>query len=180
GYYSTLRLADFDGDGMDDACARGPDGWQCWRSSGTGFGAAVAGPAWADSVGWNNPQYYGSIRTGDIDGDGKVDVCARAAAGIRCALSTGSGFGNGIVGPEWSNAAGYGAVEYWSTIRMTDVDGDGRADLCARGPAGVTCHLSTGSGFGPAIAGPDLTDASGWGDMDNASTIRFGDLDGDG
>ncbi|MGI5862385.1 MAG: phosphodiester glycosidase family protein [Myxococcales bacterium] len=180
GYYSTLRLADFDGDGMDDACARGPDGWQCWRSSGTGFSAAVAGPGWADSVGWNNPQYYGSIRTGDIDGDGKADVCARAAAGIRCALSTGSGFGSTFVGPEWSNDAGYGSVEYWSTIRMTDIDGDGRADLCARGPDGVTCHLSTGSGFGPAVAGPNLTDASGWGDMDNASTIRFGDVDGDG
>jgi MYXO-CTERM domain-containing protein len=180
GYFTTIRLADIDGDGRDDVCARSPDGWGCWPSTGTGFGARIAGPPWSDASGWNQPYYYGTVRTGDIDGDGRLDVCARGAAGMFCALSTGTGFDAPFSGPAWTNDLGFTDPKYWSTIRLVDVDGDGRADLCARTAEGVMCHLSTGTAFGDAVAGPTLSDATGWGDMDNASTIRFGDVDADG
>lgn len=179
-YYGTLRLADFDGDGRHDLCVRSASDFRCYPSTGSGFGAAVSLTALSDASGWDAPEHYGTIRMGDIDGDGKADLCARAAAGMRCWKSTGSGWGSAITGPEWSNAKGWAELLYWSTIRLVDVDGDGRADLCARSSAGLACHLSDGAGFGPAVDGPAWSDANGWARYKNAFTVRFADIDGDG
>src|SRR5256885_564695 len=66
---------------------------------------------------------------------------------------------------------------------MVDVNGDGKADLCARGSAGVSCAISTGTSFGalslwqPALAA--FSNANGWNNVQNYSTIRFGDLNRD-
>jgi len=178
-YFSTIRLADIDGDGRADICARGSTDFRCWLSSGTGFGSAVIGPALSDASGWNAIDRFGTIRMGDVNGDGRADVCARGADNMLCWLSSGSGFSNRIVGPAWDDA-GWGEVAYWSTIQLRDVDGDGRADLCGRAADGWRCHLSTGNGFGAAIAGPGLADTTGWGDHSNYATIRLADIDGDG
>jgi exopolysaccharide biosynthesis protein len=179
-YLSTIRLADFNGDGMDDVCVRTSTDFRCYPSLGDGFGPAVIGPDLADGSGWSHPRNYGTIRMADVNGDGLADVCARANAGIRCWLSDGNGFPTGIEGPAWSNAEGWDHVKYWSTIRLADIDGDGMADLCGRDAEGIKCHLSTGDGFGPTISGPNLSDASGWGNYANYSTIRLADVDGDG
>jgi len=179
-YYSSIRLVDVTGDGLDDLCARGPDGVVCYPSTGTGFGAVITGPGWSDAGGWGEISHYGTIRFGDINGDGKADVCARAAVGMVCALSTGNGFAPTFEGPAWSNANGWNQLKHWSTIRMADIDGDGRADLCGRAVAGVVCHRSTGSGFGPQLAGPELSDSAGWDDWTNYMTIQMADVNGDG
>lgn len=179
-YYATVQLADVDGDGLADACARGPSGILCARSTGTGFAAPFSGPAWSDATGWNAPSHYRTIRFPDIDGDGRADVCGRAGAGVTCARSNGSGFGPAIAGPSWSDEAGWGAASYASTLQFPDVDGDGRADVCGRGPSGVMCALSAGSGFGAPFAGPAWSDAAGWSAPDRYATILFPDLNGDG
>jgi hypothetical protein len=180
-YYSTIRLADVTGDGRDDLCARFGAGVRCYPSTGAGFGEQVTGPELSDASGWNGPDHYGTIRMGDVDGDGRADLCARAARGMLCWISEGeAGFPRRIDGPEWSDDAGWSDVRCWSTIRLADVNGDGRADLCGRAAAGWRCHLSTGDGFGPALEGPGLSDDSGWRDHDNYSTIRLADVTGDG
>ncbi len=179
-YYSTIRFADVNGDGMADLCARGPDGIECYLSTGNGFGEAVYGPSHADSVGWDRPEHYSTYRVGDINGDGRDDLCARASASMWCYLSATGPFADRIDGPEWSNAAGWAQPKYYSTIRMADINGDGLADLCARGPDGIECYLSTGNGFGEKVQGPALTDASGWDDPTNYLTIRMGDINGNG
>lgn len=187
-YYGTLRLADVTGDGLDDLCGRASDGLLCWPSTGSSFGPPIPGPTTADgsgpeltdALGWAHPEYYGTFRMGDLDGDGLADLCARGGAGVMCWPSTGAGFGSVIGGPSWSNASGWGDVSHWSTIRMLDVDGDGRADLCGRDADGILCHLSTGDGFGPEIRGPGWSDDTGWADYANFATLRWGDLDGDG
>ncbi|MBX3247072.1 MAG: VCBS repeat domain-containing M23 family metallopeptidase [Myxococcales bacterium] len=178
--YTTLRLADVNGDGRDDLCAREPDGFRCWLSDGERFGAPFEGPRWANDNGWGVARYYGTIRMGDVDGDGRADVCARAAAGIRCALAGAEGFGETFVGPEWSDASGWGAMQYWSTIRLADVNGDGRADLCGRDAEGLRCAFSSGAGFAEPVLVAPLSDASGWADLSNYGTLRVGDVDGDG
>lgn len=179
-YYSTIRFADINGDGGDDVCGRGPDGIECYVSTPTGFGPRITGPTLSDDSGWGGIDHYGTIRFGDVNGDGKADVCARAAAGMRCWLSDGAGFPSRIDGPVWSDAEGWDQVRFWSTIQLADIDGDGRADLCGRDSSGFGCHLSQGSSFGPRIAGPELSDASGWGDRTNYMTFRMGDVTGDG
>src|SRR5690606_2596749 len=37
-YYETIRVADFDGDGLEDLCARAGAGWRCHPSLGDSFG----------------------------------------------------------------------------------------------------------------------------------------------
>ena len=179
-YASTVQLADVNGDGKADACARAAAGVTCALSTGSGFGTPFAGPAWSDAEGWNVPAYYATVQFPDVNGDGKADACARAAAGITCALSTGSGFGAPFAGPAWSDAAGWNTPSRYRTIRFPDIDGDGRADVCGRSSDGLHCARSTGTGFGADIAGPGWSDATGWSSAAYASTIQFPDVDGDG
>ncbi len=175
---STIRLADVDGDGLADLCARGSDGFACYRSTGDGFEPLGVLAALSDAAGFADVNYFATVRMGDVDGDGRADVCARGASGVSCWLSDGKGFSEQIPGPAWSDASGFGAWQSWATIRIADVDGDGRADLCAREDAGFTCYLSGGHDFDQKIPGPAMADAaSAW---PIATSIRMGDLDGDG
>jgi hypothetical protein len=178
--FSTIRLADIDGDGRADLCARGAEGFTCSRSTGAGFEPWRTLAALSDAEGFSDVNRYATVRMGDIDGDGRADVCARLAGGMSCWRSTPNGFSERIVGPAWSDAAGFGAWQRWSTIRLADVNGDGRADLCALEPAGWTCYLSDGAGFGERVAGPALADEADPARRDRFGSMRLGDLDGDG
>ncbi|MCA9595801.1 MAG: VCBS repeat-containing protein [Myxococcales bacterium] len=179
-YWSTLRLADVNGDGKADLCARSATDFRCHLSKGDGFGAAITGPALSDAKGWGHDRYYGTIRMGDVNGDGKADVCARGSGGVSCWLSDGAGFPDKIDGPTLTDANSWDGVQYWSTLRMADVNGDGKADLCARAAAGLRCWLSDGTSVTDKIDGPELSNAKGWNKPEYYSTLRFGDLNRDG
>ncbi len=179
-YYSTLRLADVDGDHRDDLCARDSQGFGCWLSDGKAFKQRVEGPAWLDAAGHDTAQVYGTVRMGDLDGDGRADVCVRSHEGVRCARSEGVKFSKEWAGPAWTDALGFDAIQYWSTLRMVDVNGDLRADLCVRTASDLRCHLGTGAGFGEAVIVAAASDANGWHDYSNYTTLRTGDVTGDG
>ena len=72
-----------------------------------------------------------------------------------------------------ARARGWADARYASTLQLADVDGDGRADVCGRGPSGLVCAISTGKGFGKVER---WSTASDFGD----GAIRFGDVNGDG
>jgi hypothetical protein len=180
-YYSTITLADYTGDGLDDVCARAGSGWVCWPSTGTGFGAMIAGPGFADTTGWDDPSNFDAIRMADVDGDAKADIVARPNAGTLYYLSSGTGFAAGLAGPIWTDDNGWNAPWHYATIRLADVDGDGSADLCALTTTDFRCHLWTGAGFAAdPIGGAFMGSAAGWNDVSHYSTIRLGDVDGDG
>ena len=72
-----------------------------------------------------------------------------------------------------TDARGWRDAKYASTVQLADVDGDGRADVCGRGPSGIVCALSTGKGFGKLerwSGAPEFADGA----------LHFGDLNGDG
>lgn len=182
-YYATMRYPDIDGDGLADVCGRGIAGIGCALSNGASFDpAALWSAGFNDAGGWNQEKYYATIRFPDVNGDGRADVCGRGAAGISCALSTGNGFTEPFLwSPQFDDASGWSSVQYYSTIRFPDVDGDGRADVCGRGIAGVSCAVSTGVSFAPAtLWTAEFSDGNGWASPQYYTTLQFPDINGDG
>lgn len=115
---------------------------------------------------------------GDINGDGRVDyVYANAAGALYLQMSSGSNLGPpaslGINAPVLSsicaspghNGACNELANFFGTVALGDVNGDGRADLVVGG----NVHHSTGSGF--SSAGYSVTAA-------NIGVL--GDVNGDG
>lgn len=161
--------------------------WNCAAGAGVnGYCASAATIAGTTNT-WNGDEsYYSTVRYGDIDGDGKTDVCGRISTGIQCFRSTGSGFASSPISiPAWNNMAGWAQEKYYSTIQFADLNGDGRADLCSRASTGIECYLGKdASGFAPTpvTLTSDFTDGLGWGDTLKKYyyTLRFLDLDQDG
>lgn len=184
-YYPSLRLADINGDGKPDVCGRGSGGISCSLNSGTGsFGPYQQwGTNFTDANGWNQPPYTSTIMFADINGDGKADVCGRGGGGISCFLSTGSSFGTSYLATsDFSDSEGWNNAAYYPSIRLADVNGDGKPDVCGRGATGVVCALNNGNGtFGTARQWDgNFTDAGGWNLPQYTSTIIFADINGDG
>lgn len=200
-YYATIQYPDIDGDGKADICGRDAAGIICYKGNGVGvFLPAFRGPNWSDAAGWDanwktgtEPKYFTTIQFPDLNGDGRADVCGRFSDGIRCAINTGSGFG-----PEFalhaanealSDGAGWGQPQYYSTISYPDLNGDGNADVCGRGGAGLQCWLNPGNGtpvtskfsIGPMIPNANpWSDANGWAQRKYYATIQYTDINGDG
>lgn len=161
----ALHLADVTGDGQADVCVAAPDGIACAASN-------VAGELGAFRA-WSRDDHAASFRFADVDGDGKADACSRTAAGITCARNLGRRFDAGRLWlADMSDVRGWREAQFASTVQLADVDGDGRADVCGRGPSGVMCALSTGKGFGRVERWSSSTDFS-------TGDIHFGDLNGD-
>lgn len=188
-YGSTVQLADVSGDGRLDACGRSATGITCaLRGDGAFAEPAVFTREFADDGAFVQPSSYRTLRFGDVNGDGYADVCGRTSAGIVCALNTRSGSfapSTRWLASAFTDAAGFAADAYASTIQLADVSGDGRADVCGRGPSGITCALSNGaSAFvndHPWSFRDDFSDAQGYAAAASYyGSVRFGDLNGDG
>jgi peptidoglycan/xylan/chitin deacetylase (PgdA/CDA1 family) len=188
--YGTVRLANVDGDalGRADVCGRHPAlGIRCARSTGNGFGAVKTWLAteYTDALGWRPEEYSTTIQFADLNGDGRADVCGRGMWGMRCALSK----KENLFGPAswWSQGTDFSDLEGWGvgarfygTIRLGDVNGDRKADVCGRASWGIVCALSDGARFGPAVTwSPDFADLA-WAPDEYAMTIDLGDVNGDG
>jgi hypothetical protein len=190
-YWRTVQFADINGDGKADVCGRGGPGIYCATSSGTAFNSPTlwSNDNFGDVHGWNvHPSRWRTIQFPDVNGDGKADVCGRGSAGVYCALSNGSSFGASVlIANDYSDANGWGSQEsYWSNIKFSDVNGDGKDDVCGRGGQGIYCAISLSNssaiGFGKVSRwSPDFGDADGWSSHPSYwSTLQWVDVSGDG
>lgn len=185
-YWGTIQYGDINGDGLDDLCGRRGNGFICGTSDGMGGfpNVQIWTTEFNDGSFWEtNQKYWGTIRLVDVNGDGKQDVCARFPDGIHCGLSTGTAFAPTTV---WTNSYGDGngfdaLASYWGLLRYPDLNGDGKADVCARASNGLVCGISDGTKFTAVKYWDDYyTDAGPWDDNPKYwATIQFADINGD-
>jgi hypothetical protein len=88
--WRDTRFADFNGDGRLDLGSRTGSGqWFVFLNAG-GTGFTFPSSPWAA---WNEAANWGSVRSDDVDGDGRADLIGRASDGKwYLARSTGSAF----------------------------------------------------------------------------------------
>jgi LmbE family N-acetylglucosaminyl deacetylase len=91
----------------------------------------------------------------DLDGDQLLDWCSATPAGPACSLGAhrelttdGVAWGFASAG-QIEGSASAGAVPDAATAVFTDIDGDGRDDLCTLQGETIACARSTGRGFAP-------------------------------
>ena len=141
-YYETLRGANVDGVQGDELIARASDGLRV-RSLGpeAGFSPGATLTALAGAASTIQPGRWGSIRTGDIDEDGRQEVLALDGTGLQAwSYDWNDRVWNrlqpstplALAADPWLSRP-----EYYSTLQTGDVDGDGRDDVLARGPFGI-------------------------------------------
>lgn len=147
-YYKTMSYADINGDDKVDLCLRGLYGVSCYANSGSGFSstATVTDTNYSNANLWYQESWYSTVVYVDVNGDERADICGRkGGAGIWCAINNGSTFGTYT---QWTGSGVFdGAWEdpsRWSTIRYTDINGDGRPDVCGRDAFSIKCYLNDG------------------------------------
>ncbi|WP_329413626.1 trypsin-like serine protease [Streptomyces sp. NBC_00704] len=137
---SIVAPGDVTGDFLPDLVSVDSAG-NLWINPGRGNGGI--GASVKAATGWNN---YNVVRGhGDFNGDGRADLIARNKTSGAVYLFRGRGvsgtsaFAPGLKVATWSNTT------YNAFATVGDVNGDGKADLLARTPAG-TLYLYRGNG----------------------------------
>ncbi len=179
GINRELALADFNGDGNQDIIRRTSSN-EIFVNYGNGNGTFQH----SVSFGTHAAGQYGSIATGDLDGDGKDDIFlgdvtapdtsllltnVSAPTGANIQLLTGNGDGTltaginvGISGNDISQAI------------LADIDNDGNSDVITANGTDGTVTYFTGNGDGTFNAAQTLTVGG------TVSHVSVTDSDGDG
>jgi hypothetical protein len=184
--YTTIQLADIDGDGRAEMIGRIHGGLVTSRfDADTGTWITINGtPGFGDGSGFSDPSLYGTMQLADIDGQPGAELLARSNEGFYTlgwdkASSTWQTLHlqPGLLDSSiWAKPSGY------STIQFADIDGQPGAELVARQPgAGGGMREWKWVGGQWSALGEEATnsDANGWDAPEHYATLRFADIDGE-
>jgi hypothetical protein len=173
--YSTIQLADFNGDGRDELLARNDQGLEIWSFDTTlGQWRPQVGaddlpltltdfrsplPNESPATDWTKAEYYSTIQTAHIGGNPGAQILARFADGMRVYYFN-PGPGGSIDGGSWSlisqggpfsDADGWNDPSRYLTIRAGDVDvsDPGGTELIGRSQSGLVGYNWNGAGWSP-------------------------------
>lgn len=124
GVATSLSLADVDSNGNLDIVYSSGGTAKVALGNGTGtFGTEVS---FATAAGTDN------VTTGDVDGDGRIDIVAASSTGNTISILTGTGSGTFNAYTSLSAAAGAGG------LKLSDLNGDGPLDIVSSDSSGYT------------------------------------------
>lgn len=203
-YWTTIQLADIDGDGREEVLGRDESGMVAYEvPTGNRIDGEVNGPfagpipnvsplpdcpfePGANSCFGSGPAYYSTIQLADVDGNGREELLGRASDGVRVRRYQGDTpdpWGALPTLPDLSDQNGYTNQSRWETIQLADINGDRRAEALARGAQGLLAWTydrpsRTWKAL-PANPALSLADDFWASDRSYYSTIQTGDVDGD-
>lgn len=142
-------------------------------------GPSLTLPRWTDAGGWDNPQYYATIQLADFNGDGRDELLARGASGIRMHTwdaAYGQWRDMGVQtfpdADAFSDSEGWSKPQHYSTITTVEYvypNGHYAAALIAVGATGLVTYTWDGAQTWSAVSGgPDWV----WDDPSNYLTVR--------
>ncbi|RYZ43190.1 MAG: hypothetical protein EOO71_04490 [Myxococcaceae bacterium] len=98
-----------------------------------------------DAQHWLPPEYSTTVQLADVNSDSRANLCGRNATGMVCAFDTGSGTFTGyryFDNAEYRDHLGGASSAYGMTMLLSDISGDGHADVCGRSVSRMTRALS--------------------------------------
>ena len=175
-YVTSVAFGDVDGDGRDEMAVTrlsdANDRWFLFDDATNGYSLVTSG-----GKNWGGDNFATFAAFGDIDGDGRDEFAITRSArenarywifrwdGSLRTLHTG--------GENW------GSNNNATSIAFGDVDGDGRDEFGVTRRAGENERFfifdDINAGFRKLLSG-----GKGWGGVNYATSIAFGDFDGDG
>lgn len=176
-YATSIAFGDVDGDGLDEVgvTRQTAEGVRFFilDDASEGFNELFSG-----GEGWDGLSYPSAIAFGDVDGDGldEVGMSLKAAIGIRFFVLDDAV--NGFT-PVFYGGWNWGVSSYATSIAFGDVDGDGfdEVGVSRRASTGFRFFLldDAGHGYSELLAGGEDWEIGRY-----ATSIAFGDVDGDG
>ena len=162
--HNAMALADYDGDGNLDLAAsrRTPDG--VYVATGLGDGGFVMGANILLPVG-ASPR---DIATGDLEGDGELDLVTADYGTDSVSVLPGEGGGAFAYGRSYAVGRGPYAVE------IVDADGDGALDVVSANNVSDTVTVLRGTGTGALLSNRTFTTG------EEPVSVAVGDFDRDG
>ena len=160
--FNRIVLADLSGDGCVDLLATRPDGtlWYYPNNMSGNPGHLPFSSGTQVGSGWN---IFTHISVGDVTGDGYADVVATTAAGALYLYPNSINSNPGHVPYLWGSVIGSGWAGL-SDVLLSDVSGDGYADILATGGDGSLRYypnnINGNAGHLPFSSGSVI--GSGW------------------
>lgn len=182
--YSTIQGADVTDNGADELIGRSPDGLEVytWNTSEGKWDHLSTDSGFANPHGWDDERYYSTIQFGNILGDTQEQFLSRDHDGLQVREWTGSAWQLLDTDDSFSDDNGWDLVQYFSTIQLGDVIGDGAANLLARDSHGLNTYsfqtTDTLEGHWESMDrhDPAMSNDNGWAEADRYRTISTGQV----